>query len=271
MGRMAESSGSNNNDKKMGRMAESSGSNNNDKKMGISGGFLALILTVAFVGIMHYALTEYNLYHQWYWLGGALGATCGIFVVSFLMKGAMAKSINGILFGAVCVCLMLSYWFSTYRISVMADRTSALKAIDADPGTALKKLFETTPRAVIVFLGKRNPNASKLPKSGKDAQLNVDEIVKDFAKLLEDHKKAGKDKDNSDATVKNGNITISSQEDADAMTKALNKMRFTDLFSQGTFQFEKPLSDVLDEKYGMSLDDFKKKYAKAEIRKISKV
>merc|ERR1711915_492046 len=154
MGRMAESSGSNNNDKKMGRMAESSGSNNNDKKMGISGGFLALILTVAFVGIMHYALTEYNLYHQWYWLGGALGATCGIFVVSFLMKGAMSKSINGILFGAVCVCLMLSYWFSTYRISVMADRTSALKAIDADPGTALKNCSKRLHEQLLCSLGR---------------------------------------------------------------------------------------------------------------------
>merc|ERR1711915_537781 len=184
MGRMAESSGSNNNDKKMGRMAESSGSNNNDKKMGISGGFLALILTVAFVGIMHYALTEYNLYHQWYWLGGALGATCGIFVVSFLMKGAMAKSINGILFGAVCVCLFLSYWFSTYRITVMADRDDALQAIDSDPGTALKTMFEKSPRAVVVFLGERNPQAKDLPKSGADSKLDVDAWVKDFEKMM---------------------------------------------------------------------------------------
>lgn len=245
-------------------MSDGSSDSKRDKKVGIGLCITAVAVTVIFVLITRFVLMDYNIFWSWYFLAAAIVLTIMMIVFTFVLKGVIGMSLNGIFLAIVILSLFLNYYFSTTRVLVFTTYEDALGYFDTNEGNASKKMFDQNPRYVFVFLG--NPEG-KLD-DGDNPSWKAEKLVKEFNSLVSRFKKKKELGNQSLVTIKNSNLKVENKKDADEVIKAFNNMRFSSIFQEGSCNFESPAFALAfyekAKEQAYTADDFKKKFASQE-------
>lgn len=232
-------------------MSDSENNSNKERNIGFFACAGALLITIIYTLICMFGLGDTNIFHQWYYIAAAYLFSLLILAGSLLVKGKMSMGVNSILCFVVLVCIGLSYWFRTERITVLDGKDAFLKAVKCADDTELMQYLEkNAPRRVFVFVGKP---VEKDKLADGDATINSEDAKKNLNDLLKDLKKEA-------FNELKMQVNVQTKGDSDEIRKLIKNTKFTKVLSNGIVVFTSPLKVAFEEKDGSSVDDLKKQY-----------
>lgn len=226
------------------------------KTLGMSSGGVALLIIGVFYGVTRFFMTDLEVLWNWWWIAGAVACALVIFATASFLKGKISGIVNGLLFISSMVLLFMSYWYSSNRVIVFADK-------DTLPADAAKKLFEKYSTTVFFFVGKRTgKNLTDSPDKKPTFQSSgLKDAVDKVLKTVKEDSEKSKSKGMPEIEVGLGaSYPIDSKQNAEELKKAFSNVRFTSYFKLGKVYSVPDIADGFSEGDGIKEDDFKKNY-----------
>lgn len=152
------------------------------------------------------------------------------------------------------VLALLSYWFRTERITILGSLSDFRSEYGRDLKT-FNDLREKYPRKIFLFVGKPDNSYISLKDEG-DLHLDAEKSIE---KLMEEMIKSQNGKHDFVCYFDIENFWMTNKSDLEKAKKIIYNLRISKFFESGIV-FLTTLYGVLDDKEGISFDEFKKEY-----------
>lgn len=244
-------------------MAEES---NKDKIIGMSSGGLALGIVLIFLAITRFLFTDFSVFWDWWWIGGAFAFAIFILIASLFLKGKISYGVNTALFIVTMVLLFLSWWYASTRVLVFGDAKQAENYAQSniEKGKDDKFIMDSVfshYNIVFVFVGKRK---GKTFDKDDQPSWKKEDLVKTWdemaTKEIEKAQKGDKNKNKYTFDLDNAQFSVGGKKSAEQFKDAINSIRFTSSLQYGMIRLTNPVGDAFKEGDGMKYEDFEKKY-----------